>query len=144
LLAVTLLIGLSLAVAGPLTSGAGTVYTMPQVLAALPAWRGRTVLVRGVLGSMHYLCPLGTSWHICAFPDSYFLSTGEVRALRFRVLPEPQDPILAALRYVHVLPPFLAETGVPRVYRVQILVHTLHSCVDGPPCLRAVLLDTLR
>jgi hypothetical protein len=151
-LAVTLIIGLLVAVAGLVPSGAGTVYTVPQVLASLPAWRGRTILVRGVL--VKYLC--SGLWHPVMRPpapqrgvvncfSAYVLTPGGRFAATLRVVPGPQAPLLATLRRAHVLAPYLEETDVPRVYRVRILVHTPSYCAGLPPsCPRAVLLDTLR
>ena len=53
-----------------------------------------------------------------------------------------QDPILALLREVHVLPPFarVELKPVPRVYRVQITP----TCQRGGQCSAAILLDALR
>jgi hypothetical protein len=56
----------------------------------------------------------------------------------------PQDPILAALHQAHVIAPFPEQTDVVHLWRVQMAPHAQWSCVPRPPCISAVLLDTLR
>jgi hypothetical protein len=149
-LAVTLIAGLSLAVAGPLTSGAGTVYTVPQVLASLPSLRGRTISVRGILGYPEPYWGWVPAGRLCryhctpVYAVKWKLVHGDTYSYRDLVVTAgPQDPFRAALRSVHALPPFPAFTDVPQVYRVQILAHP-PACAWPVSCPRAVLLDTLR
>jgi hypothetical protein len=146
--------GLSLVVAGHVMSRAETVYTVPQVLASLPALRGRTILVRSVFGLPGWH---GSSWRPAPrpcqqnCPITYALDGEPVYKGKLTyTIPElfvtvgPQDPILAALRQIHVLPSRVQITDKLHVYRVQIAVHPTAPCVGYPPCPRAVLLDTLR
>src|SRR4051812_34853581 len=107
MLAVILAVGLGFVVARG-ASPPEHVYTVPQVLASLRALRGRTVLVRGVLvygwvwGPRSALRPCQQS---CG-PIIYALEGAFPFGTPLLVFVGAQDPILALLREVHVLPPF--------------------------------------
>jgi hypothetical protein len=144
LLAVILIVGLSLVVAGRVTSPAQTVYTVPQLQASLPMRRGGTVLVRGVLMSAMDPCGGINLSGKCHVGLEYALSADGIWDRPLLVIPGAQDPLLVLLRRAHAIAPLLASTGVPRIYRVQILAHAPSSCTGKVPCPRVVLLDTLR
>jgi hypothetical protein len=144
LLAIIVIVGLSLVVAGRVTNASRTVYTVPQLQASLPMWRGGTVLVRGVLMSAMEQCGGMNLSGKCHVGQVYALSAGGIWDRPLLVIPGPQDPLLVPPRRAHAIAPFLASTGVPRLYRVQILAHAPPSCTGEVPCPRVVLLDTLR
>ena len=146
LLAIIVIVGLSLVVAGRVTNISRTVYTVPQLQASLPMQRGGTVLVRGVLMNAMEPCGGITLSGKCHVGLEYALSADGIwdRREALLVIPGPQDPLLVLLRRAHAIAPFLASTGVPRIYRVQILAHAPSSCTGVVPCPRVVLLDTLR
>lgn len=144
LLAIIVIVGLSLVVAGRVTNASRTVYTVPQLQASLPMRRGGTALVRGVLMSAMDPCGgVNLSSGKCHVGQVYALSVDGVWDRPLLVIPGAQDLLLATLRRAHAIAPFLASTGVPRVYRVQILAHAPPSCTGEVPCPRVVLLDTL-
>jgi hypothetical protein len=146
-LAIIASVGFWWVTAGRGASAKDTVYTVPQVLASLQKWRGRTVLVRGVLEyavdwGFH---PMTRPCQPCR-PSIYFLQGSFPFGKTLVVMRGRQDPVLAALRQVHVLPPFpplfpgLAAAPQPRVYRVQLTP----TCTSDRRCASAILLDALR
>jgi hypothetical protein len=155
MLALILAAILGVGVVGRTASRPETVYTVPHVLASLPALRGRTVRVRGFLGF-----PLSFGWPpiprtrpcpTCG-PKLYAINGDVVHhgtsywTPFLLVTPGHEDAILALLRQAQLLEPclpsFPAMPGRPGTYRVQIGQPAGYACVGREPCPAGVLLDT--
>jgi hypothetical protein len=122
-LAVALIIGLSLAVAGR-GGGGQTVYTVPQLQAALPGLHGMGV--------------------VCPSDEVYMPTSGKTHVPYLPVVLGPENPLLVPLRRAHVIAPYIPSTLTTRTYLAQILSHPALPCAGVGPCPRVILLDTLR
>jgi hypothetical protein len=139
-LAVALIIGLSLAVAGR-GGGGQTVHTVPQLQAALPGLHGGTVLVRGVLLFIRCMVGMGV---VCPSDEVYMPTSGKTHVPYLPVVLGPENPLLVPLRRAHVIAPYIPSTLTTRTYLAQILSHPALPCAGVGPCPRVILLDTLR